>query len=246
MKFDPSTPLPWENLGPHLAKPRKRVGMVIDQVRCVGCHACAIACKTEHDVQLGGFRIRTHYLDRPERPVHGFLPMMCMHCQDAPCITACPSDAIVRLEDGRVEISKNDCEMDTRCVSACPYGAIHIDRQQMKADKCNFCVPRTSIGLEPACVEACPTGTLLFGDLDDPEDEVAQIAARKGAQPMYAEAETKPSVLYIGLEPWMEQGNPGVQLQSGENGVIYEQGGAPPAHVGGTRKKSAANPNPEN
>lgn len=232
MKVDPSAPLPWENLGPHLAKKRKRVGMVIDQARCVGCHACAIACKTEHDVQLGGFRIRTHYLDHPQRPVHGFLPMMCMHCQDAPCITACPNDAIVRLDDGRVEISKNDCEMDTRCVSACPYGAIHIDRQQMKADKCNFCVPRTAVGLEPACVEACPTGTLLFGDLDDPDDPVAKLAVRKHARAMKEEAATKPSVLFIGLEPWMEEGDPVIQLQTGESGVIYEQGEFPPSHAG--------------
>ncbi len=172
--------------------------------------------------------------------------MMCMHCQDAPCITACPNDAIVRLDDGRVEISKSDCDMDTRCVSACPYGAIHIDRQQMKADKCNFCVPRTSVGLEPACVEACPTGTLLFGDLDDPEDPVAILAAAKGAQAMKAAAGTRPSVVYIGLESWMEKDNPGVQLQSGENGVIYEQGDAPPAHVGETRKKPTTRPEPEN
>ena len=141
----PDSSLPWENLGVHRAKARKRVGMVVDPRRCVGCHACAVACKTEHEVQLGGFRIRTHYLDRPDRPVHGFLPMLCMHCADAPCIPACPNDAIARSGDGRVVISKNDCEMDTGCVGACPYGAIHIDRQQQKADKCDFCVSRTSM-----------------------------------------------------------------------------------------------------
>jgi tetrathionate reductase subunit B len=236
MNIDPLIPLPWENLGPKLAKKRKRVGMVIDQQRCVGCHACSIACKTEHDVQLGGFRIRTHYLDHPERPVHGFLPMMCMHCEDAPCIEACPNDAIFHLEDGRVEISKNDCEMDTRCVKACPYGAIHIDKQQMKADKCNFCVPRTSVGLQPACVEACPSGTLIFGDLDDPEDEISKLLARKGGKPMKEQEGTKPAVRYIGLEPWMQKDDPTVQLQRGENGVIYEQGENPPSHVGPKKK----------
>lgn len=225
------TPLPWEDLGPHRALKYKRAGMLINRDRCVGCHACSVACKTEHDVQLGGFRIRTHYLDAPERPVHGFLPMLCMHCQDAPCMDACPNDAIVRRDDGRVEIEKSDCEMDTRCVKACPYGAIHIDRQQQKADKCNFCVPRTSVGLQPACVEACPTGTLLFGDLDNPDDPVAKLAAARSAKAMKPEAGTRPSVVYAGLEPWMEKANPTVQLAAGESGVIYEQGAAPPEHV---------------
>lgn len=228
----PDSSLPWENLGAHRAKARKRVGMVVDPRRCVGCHACSVACKTEHDVQLGGFRIRTHYLDRPDRPVHGFLPMLCMHCADAPCIPACPNDAIVRSDDGRVEISKSDCEMDTGCVGACPYGAIHIDRQQQKADKCDFCVSRTSVGLEPACVEACPTETLRFGDLDDPEDPLAKLIASAGASAMKAGEGTRPSVVYLGLEAWMEESDPKVQLQSGENGVIYEQGDEPPSHVG--------------
>lgn len=210
--------------------------MLVSQDHCVGCHSCSVACKTEHDVQLGGFRIRTHYLDHPERPVHGFLPMMCMHCQDAPCIPACPNDAIQRMDDGRVEISKSDCEMDTGCVSACPYGAIHIDRQQMKADKCNFCTQRTSVGLLPACVEACPTGALLFGDLDNPEDPVTKQAAARQAKPMKESEGTRPSVLYANLQPWMEKTEPTVQLKSGESGVIYTQGKEPPVHVAATKK----------
>jgi tetrathionate reductase subunit B len=226
-----STLLPWEDIGPHRALKLKRAAMVINQAHCVGCHACALACKTEHDVQLGGFRIRTHYLDHPERPVHGFLPMMCMHCKDAPCIPACPNDAIVKAEDGRVEISKTDCEMDTSCVGACPYGAIHIDRQQQKADKCNFCTNRTSVGLQPACVEACPTGTLVFGDLENADDPVAKLLAEGKAQPMKPEAGTAPSVHYVGLMPWMTDAQPSVQLRQGESGVIYEQGAKPPAHV---------------
>jgi tetrathionate reductase subunit B len=226
-----STVLPWENLSRERRLNYKRAGMVINQANCVGCHACGVACKTEHEVQLGGFRIRTHYLDHPERPVHSFLPMMCMHCQDAPCIKSCPNDAIVRRTDGRVEIEKNDCEMDTRCVGACPYGAIHIDRQQRKADKCNFCVQRTDVGLQPACVDACPTQTLVFGDLDNPDDPAAKLAASQKAAPMKPEAETRPSVVYIGLQPWMTAQAQTVQLHEEENQVIYEQGAAPPAHV---------------
>ena len=214
-------PLPWENLSD--AKPMKQVGMIIDLRRCVGCHACAVACKTEHEVALGGFRIRTHYLHRPDRPTFRFLPMMCMHCQDAPCIPACPQEAIQRLPDGRVDINKGDCLTNRDCIKACPYDAIHIDPQTERADKCNLCQQRTEVGLQPACVEACPTEALKFGDIGDAGSEVAVLAVKGEAKPFRAEKNTKPSVLYIGHEKWMEEKVKGVQLAPGENGVIYEQ-----------------------
>lgn len=122
-------------------KPMKRAGILVGPRRCIGCHACGVACKTEHDVPLGGFRIRTHYLQRTDRPTHFLLPTMCQHCQDAPCIPACPNDGVVRLADRRVEINKVDCRTDMSCIKACPYDAIYIDEQMGKADKCNLCTP---------------------------------------------------------------------------------------------------------
>jgi tetrathionate reductase subunit B len=215
-------PPPWEKAGKNDAKPITQVGMIVDLRRCVGCHACAVACKTEHNVALGGFRIRTHYLDRPDRPTFRFLPMMCQHCKDAPCITACPNDAIVRLKDGRVDINKGDCLTARKCIASCPYDAIHIDPDEEVADKCNFCTQRTSVGMQPACVEACPTDALRFGDMGDAGSEVALIAAREKAVAFREDKGTRPSVVYIGHEKWMENAVKGVQLSDGENGIIYE------------------------
>jgi len=220
---DESTPLPWENLRREGVKPMQRAGMIVDPHRCVGCHACAVACKTEYALPLGGFRIRTHYLQRPDRPTHFFLPMMCQHCQDAPCLAACPHDAVVRLSDGRVDINQKNCQSDTSCIKACPYDAIYLDPQTHKADKCNLCTPRTEVGLQPACVEACPTEALRFGDLGDLNSAVSTIADRDHAQPLRPQHGTKPTIRYVGLQPWMEQQAKGVQLSDSDNDIVYER-----------------------
>lgn len=217
--------LPWEHVGEAPVKPGKRVGLLVDPRRCVGCHACGVSCKTEHDVALGGFRIRTHYLQRPDRATHLFLPMMCMHCQDAPCIPACPNEAIVRGRDGRVEIDKDSCQGDTSCITACPYDAIHFDLHTQQADKCNLCTHRTDVGMLPACVEVCPTEALRYGDFDDLDSDVVRHADAGGAAPMRPEHETRPTILYVGLETWMADAARGVQLQDGENDIVYERGG---------------------
>jgi len=213
---------PWERIG----TPRKlgRAGMVIDLRRCVGCHACSVSCKTEHDVALGVFRTRVHYLERPGREQLSFFPMLCMHCQEAPCIPACPTESISRLADGRVNIDQNTCKSSQDCLSACPYGAISLDPQTQLADKCDFCAQRTDVGLDPACVAACPSGTLRFGDLDDPEDAAMQYAERNNAHAFRADKGTKPSVLYVGLRAWHEQTlSGGIQLTPGEDELIYVQ-----------------------
>jgi tetrathionate reductase subunit B len=215
--------LPWENLSGEGVKPMKRAGIVVDPRRCVGCHACAVACKTENDVPLGGFRIRTHYLKRPDGPQHFFLPMMCQHCVDAPCMPACPNDAIERGADGRVLINKKDCRTDTACIKACPYDAIYVDEQAGKADKCNLCPQRTDVGLDPACVEVCPTEALRFGDLGDLDSAVSEYADKHNAKPFRPEHETKPTMQYAGLEKWMEKAAKGVQLSEGDNDIVYER-----------------------
>lgn len=219
----PDSLLPWEGLGRDRAVPMKQAAILVDIRRCVGCHACGVACKTENDVPLGGFRIRTHYVQRPDRPTFAFVPMMCQHCKDAPCIPACPNEAIERLPDGRVDINKAKCKSDTACMDACPYGAIHVDPQTDKADKCNLCTQRTEVGLQPACVEACPTEALRFGDIGDKESELSRLAAAGNATQLKAESGTNPAVRYIGLQPYMQEQARSVQLGEGENGVIYEQ-----------------------
>ncbi len=95
--------IPWDNVGKRRGeKTMGRAGMVVDLRRCIGCHACSVACETEHEVPLGGFRTRVRYLERPDRPTMAFLPLLCMQCQDPPCLKACPTEAISRLGDGRV------------------------------------------------------------------------------------------------------------------------------------------------
>ena len=215
--------LPWEHVGQEPVPTGKSVGLLVDPRRRVGCHACGVSCKTEHDVALGGFRIRTHYLRRPDRDTHLFMPMMCMHCQDAPCIPACPNDAVVRRADGRVEIDKDSCQGDTSCIAACPYDAIHLDPHTQQADKCNLCSHRTDVGMVPACVEVCPTEAIRYGDFGDLDSALSKTADACGAQPLRPEHETRPTVVYAGLQAWMGEAARGVQLQDGENDIVYER-----------------------
>ncbi len=216
--------IPWENVGPEHRVARARAGMVVDLRRCVGCHACSVACKTEHDVPLGDFRMRVRYHERPDAATIAFVPMLCMHCEDAPCLEACPTEAIARLEDGRVVIDKERCTGNKACQSACPYGAIYIDAETNVAEKCDFCTHRTEVGLDPSCVTACPTSALLFGDLDDEDDPAAKAAAAHGARPFKEEAGTRPTVLYVSHERFMEEkANVGVQLSKDDADIVYEQ-----------------------
>jgi tetrathionate reductase subunit B len=127
--------LPWEKIGPQYRKNYGQAAILIDLQRCTGCHACSVSCKTEHEVPLGDFRMRVRYMEdpNPERNQLSFVPMLCMHCQDAPCLKACPTSAIGRLDDGRVVIDDDKCCGNKACVTACPYGAIFINDNTQKA-----------------------------------------------------------------------------------------------------------------
>lgn len=175
-----------------------RLGMLIDLNTCIGCHACSVACKAEFDVPLGNFRDTVKYVEEGAYPAttRHFIPVLCNHCEDAPCLDACPTDAISRLPDGEVVINEGDCNLNRFCMGACPYGAIYEDTERGAAQKCTFCDHRTADGLQPACVDACPTNCRVFGDLDDPDSEIAQRAAA-GTTVWKPAAGTSPRVLYI-------------------------------------------------
>jgi len=144
-----------------------------------------------------------------------------MHCRDAPCIEACPNDAMIREVDGRVVVDKGACLADGSCIKSCPYGAIYIDPQEQVADKCDLCRDRTDVGLEPACVNACPTDTLKFVDLHNGET-TAELVSH--AAPLKKQEETRPAVLYVNLQPWMEQRlHKGVQISKDDEDIIYAQ-----------------------
>lgn len=176
-----------------------RVGMLIDLRTCIGCHACSVACKSEFDVPLGVFRDTVKYLETGQYPSakRHFIPVLCNHCEDAPCLKACPTQAISRLDGGEVTIDKNRCNAVRACMSACPYGAIYIDPFENVAQKCTFCSHRTATGQQPACVEACPTKCRIFGDLDDPDSEIARKAANNETRVWKEKEKTRPKVLYI-------------------------------------------------
>ena len=161
---------------------------VLDQTRCIGCHACTTACKSENEVPVGVTRTYVKSVDVGVFPQarRAFQVTRCNQCTDAPCVTACPTQAMFRREDGIVDFDKSVCIGCKACMAACPYDAIFINPEDHSAEKCNMCAHRLDIGLEPACVTVCPTEAILVGDLNDPTSPVAQIVgagAGPGAPP---------------------------------------------------------------
>lgn len=158
----------------------KRYGWVVDTRRCFGCHACEVACKAENDVPLGKYIRQTIYHDwtRPSGAVARIMaPVSCQHCEDAPCIKACPCGALHKGAGGTVAVNYDKCSGHSACVEACPYGAIYIDPVANQAVKCHNCTHRVDVGMEPACVATCPSEALAFGDLNDPESRVSKLTA---------------------------------------------------------------------
>ncbi|UOF89044.1 4Fe-4S dicluster domain-containing protein [Fodinisporobacter ferrooxydans] len=174
--------------------------MLIDLDSCSGCHACQVACKAEHRAPLGQFRTRVQVVEHGQFPAvnRRFVPTLCQHCEDAPCIPACPVEAIERMEDGIVRIQEEICIGSGDCVSACPYGAIYFDDQDGQAHKCDFCQDRLADGDDPACVATCPTDALHFGFDTSPEIQ-AKLAAGEYAGQWELNG-TRPHIWYKGLD----------------------------------------------
>ncbi len=181
----------------------KRWGMLIDQRRCIGCHSCTIACKSENNVPLGYWRSWVKGIQRGSYPDAGnfFLRRLCNHCDVAPCVQVCPVQATVRREeDGIVVMYYGKCIGCGMCIAACPYDARFFNPIRNTADKCDFCVSRIDAGLMPACVSACVSGALVFGDLEDPKSEISKRLASVGATVIKQELGTKPKVFYVGAD----------------------------------------------
>jgi Fe-S-cluster-containing dehydrogenase component/formate-dependent nitrite reductase membrane component NrfD len=179
-----------------------RYGFVIDQRRCIGCHACTVACKEENRVPLGAFRTWVKYVERGVFPNtrRYFSVLRCNHCDAAPCVTICPTVALYRRDDGIVDFDGRRCIGCKSCMQACPYDALYIDPATSTAAKCNYCAHRVEVGLEPACVIVCPERAIIAGDLDDPASPIAAIVAREPVQVRKAEQGTRPKVFYLGAD----------------------------------------------
>jgi Fe-S-cluster-containing dehydrogenase component/formate-dependent nitrite reductase membrane component NrfD len=177
-----------------------RWAKVVDHERCIGCHACTTACKSENQVPVGVTRTYVKYVDVGVFPQvrRAFQVTRCNQCDDAPCTVACPTTAMFRRPDGIVDFDKAACIGCKACIAACPYDAIFINPEDHSAEKCNFCAHRLDVGLEPACVVVCPTEAILVGDLEDPNSRVAQIVHREPVAVRRPEKETRPKLFYRG------------------------------------------------
>ncbi|MBI4592719.1 MAG: polysulfide reductase NrfD [Candidatus Rokubacteria bacterium] len=179
-----------------------RYGFVIDQRTCIGCHACTVACKEENQVPLGVFRTWVKYVERGVYPDarRYFSVLRCNHCDDAPCVTICPTVALYRRADGIVDFDNARCIGCKSCLQACPYDALYLDPASGTAAKCHYCAHRVEVGLEPACVVVCPAQAIVAGDLDDPASRIARLVATEQVQVRKPEQGTRPKVFYLGAD----------------------------------------------
>ena len=198
----------------------KKLGLVVDLDTCVGCQACVTACKGWNDQgnglsdqdpsgadPSGTFLNRVHsYQVQPADSAAQIInfPRSCLHCEDAPCVTVCPTGASYkRTEDGIVLVNEDACIGCGLCAWACPYGAREMDAAQGVMKKCTLCVDRIynenlpEEDREPACVRTCPTGARHFGDFADPDSNVSKLTRERGGYDLMPDLRTKPTNKYL-------------------------------------------------
>ena len=204
-----------------------RYGMAIDTNRCVGCNACTLACKQANNVPDGVMwsRVLTDGGDMPDTPASDggnlsmrYFPMGCQHCENPACVKVCPVGATYKdPETGVVRQDYDKCIGCRMCMSACPYSGVRSfnwdepqyclghdvgdadapAHQKHVVEKCTFCYQRISKGEVPSCMDLCPARARFWGDLDDPESEVAKKVASRQYTHLLEEKGTKPNVYYL-------------------------------------------------
>jgi len=200
-------------------------GFIIDTSRCIGCGACVRACKIENNVSDNYYRTWVERyevnkngkirVDSPKGALEGFrqdnfpsseivksffVPKLCNHCYDSPCVQVCPVGASYETPDKVVLVDKEHCVGCGYCVQACPYACRYIDPEKGTADKCTFCYHRIQKGLAPACVNACPRSARIYGNLKDPESKIRKILNTRRYGLLKPELGTNPKCYYIELD----------------------------------------------
>ena len=190
-----------------------RLGLLIDVTKCTGCHNCFLSCRDEYydndytpysapQPLDGQFWMQVKEVERGTFPKVklDYIPIPCQHCDDAPCVTVAADNACYKRADGFVIIDPEKAKGQKAIALACPYRVVFWNKELDIPQKCTMCAHRLDEGAtEPRCVEACPTGALTFGDLDDPDSLVSQYVAAKTVEVFHPEYNTKPAVMYVGV-----------------------------------------------
>lgn len=176
-----------------------RYAMAIDLSACVGCAACAVACKLENEVPPGVSRVWIRLEEAGTFPDLSlqYRPEQCMQCEDPPCVPVCPTGASHVADGGIVLVDAETCIACGACIAACPYDARYFDPRGF-VGKCTFCEHRLAEGRLPACVETCPTLCRTFGDLDDSKSDVSRaVRGARRVDVLRPRQGTHPKVLYL-------------------------------------------------
>jgi tetrathionate reductase subunit B len=176
-----------------------KYAMVIDSSKCFNCRSCIVACQLENKIPAPFQRNWVKHSDAANGEKIHFQPGNCMHCDKPACVEACPTGATSKdTADGIVKIDPKLCIGCGSCIPACPYGARFRHPETGLVDKCDYCANRRKMGLEPACVEACPTHARVFGDLMDPGSPVSVLLkSKKLVKVINKKTDTKPVMYYI-------------------------------------------------
>ena len=200
--------------------------MGIDIHKCIGCGRCANACKEENKIPREPYFFRTWVeryviptegetrVDSPNGGINGFpepekdieilrtffVPKLCNHCENPPCVQVCPVGATVVSRDGVVLVDKDYCVGCRYCIQACPYGARYLHPVEKVADKCTFCYHRIRKGLAPACVEVCPTQARVFGEATLRSSPLRRFVRFNDVTTLKPWLNTKPKVYYAGAD----------------------------------------------
>lgn len=191
----------------------KKYGIVVDVAKCTGCYNCFLACKDENcgeehpgytaaQPMTGQFWMNVKEVERGAFPKVklAHVPKTCGHCDNPKCMTQAKDGAVYKREDGIVIIDPEKAKGQKEIVNSCPHRVIYWNEALQLPQKCDMCAHLLDRGFkEPRCVEVCPTSALTFGDLNDPNSEVAKLVAEKNPTSLNADFGLKENVLYLNV-----------------------------------------------